>query len=154
VLCLSFMSHPWRCPRPGWMGPWAAWSGGWQPAHSRCWGRVVCKVPSNTNCSMTLCDLCAPMILCPPDVPLLSDCTLSLLLAFSSMHWGKQTAFEDCALQKENPRKERLPVQTCSICFFTAKMLFFLKVFRGNKKQRKFYFCKLEKQPCQIICCK
>ena len=27
--------HPWRCSRPGWMGPWAAWSGikcgGWWP---------------------------------------------------------------------------------------------------------------------------
>jgi len=28
------MSRPWRCSRPGWMGPWAAWSGirygGWR----------------------------------------------------------------------------------------------------------------------------
>jgi len=27
--------HPWRCSRPGWMGPWAGWSniryGGWWP---------------------------------------------------------------------------------------------------------------------------
>ena len=27
--------HPWRCSRPGWMGPWAAWAGikcgGWWP---------------------------------------------------------------------------------------------------------------------------
>ena len=22
-----WMPHPWRCSRPGWMGPWAAWSG-------------------------------------------------------------------------------------------------------------------------------
>jgi len=30
------MPHPWRCSRPGWIWPWAAWSsiryGGWQPA--------------------------------------------------------------------------------------------------------------------------
>jgi len=29
------MPHPGRCSRPGWMGPWAAWSsiryGGWWP---------------------------------------------------------------------------------------------------------------------------
>ena len=22
-----WMLHPWRCSRPGWMGPWAAWAG-------------------------------------------------------------------------------------------------------------------------------
>jgi len=31
----KWMLHPWRCSRPGWMGPWAAWSGikwgGWWP---------------------------------------------------------------------------------------------------------------------------
>ena len=30
-----WMPRPWRCSRPGWMGPWAAWSsikwGGWWP---------------------------------------------------------------------------------------------------------------------------
>jgi len=30
-----WMPHPWRCLRPGWMGPWAAWSsityGSWRP---------------------------------------------------------------------------------------------------------------------------
>jgi len=26
-----WMSHPWRCSGPGWMGPWAAWAA----AHSR-----------------------------------------------------------------------------------------------------------------------
>ena len=30
-----WMPHPWRCSRPGWMGPWAAWSdiryGRWLP---------------------------------------------------------------------------------------------------------------------------
>jgi len=28
------MPRPWRCSRPGWMGPWATWSskwGGWWP---------------------------------------------------------------------------------------------------------------------------
>ena len=32
-----WVSHLWRCPRPGWMGPWTTWDGGWQPAHSRGW---------------------------------------------------------------------------------------------------------------------
>ena len=27
----AVMPHPWRCSRPGWMGPWAAWAGGGQP---------------------------------------------------------------------------------------------------------------------------
>ena len=31
--------HPWMCPRPGWMGPWAIWSSTWSnacnPAHGR-----------------------------------------------------------------------------------------------------------------------
>jgi len=26
-----WMPHPWRFSSSGWMGPWAAWSGGWQP---------------------------------------------------------------------------------------------------------------------------
>jgi len=28
-----WMPHPQRCSRPGWMGLWASWTGGWQPAH-------------------------------------------------------------------------------------------------------------------------
>jgi len=28
-----WVPHPWRCSRPGWMGPWAAWAGGWQSAY-------------------------------------------------------------------------------------------------------------------------
>jgi len=27
--------HPWRHSRPGWMGLWATWSSGWQPAHNK-----------------------------------------------------------------------------------------------------------------------
>lgn len=27
----EWMPRPWRCSRPGWMGPWAAWDGGGQP---------------------------------------------------------------------------------------------------------------------------
>jgi len=69
------MTHPWRCLRPGWMGPWATWSSTWprhwQPkamdgvmgspvygrchAHSRVWGRVGFEVPCNPNHSMILC---------------------------------------------------------------------------------------------------
>jgi len=22
--------HPWKCSRPGWMGPWATWSSKWE----------------------------------------------------------------------------------------------------------------------------
>ena len=37
-------THPWRCSRPGWMGPWAAWSsikcGGWWPCLQQ--GLVIC----------------------------------------------------------------------------------------------------------------
>ena len=25
-----WMLHPWKCSRPGWVGSWATWSGGWQ----------------------------------------------------------------------------------------------------------------------------
>lgn len=35
--CLKnlWMPHPWRHSRPCCVGPWAAWSGGWQPVHSK-----------------------------------------------------------------------------------------------------------------------
>ena len=31
LFCLEkqWIPHPWRCSRPGWMGTWAAWFGGW-----------------------------------------------------------------------------------------------------------------------------
>lgn len=31
----SQMPHSWRCWRPGWTGPWAAWSAGGQPGHGK-----------------------------------------------------------------------------------------------------------------------
>jgi len=31
----AVVSHPRRHTRPGWMGPLAVWSGGWQFAHGR-----------------------------------------------------------------------------------------------------------------------
>jgi len=37
-----WMPHPWRCSRPGWMGPWAAWPsvkcGDWWPCLGQGWG--------------------------------------------------------------------------------------------------------------------
>jgi len=50
------MPHPWRCPRPDWMGPWAAWAGGGQPAHGRGlgFGGLECPFQPNPNHSMTL----------------------------------------------------------------------------------------------------
>jgi len=41
--------HPWRCSRPGWMGPWAACAGGGQPCL-----RVGFGVSSNPNHSVIL----------------------------------------------------------------------------------------------------
>jgi len=47
-------------PRPGWMGPWAAWSsiryGAWWPGKEhRGWSLVILEVPSNLSHSMILC---------------------------------------------------------------------------------------------------
>ena len=52
-------SSPWRYSRPGWMGPWAAWSsikhGGWWPClwHGG-WNLMILEVPSNLSHSMIL----------------------------------------------------------------------------------------------------
>ena len=54
-----WMPHPWRCSRPGWMGPWAVWSsikcGGWWPC---LWHKgqnlMILWVPSNPSHSMIL----------------------------------------------------------------------------------------------------
>ena len=52
-----WMPLPWRCSRPGWMGPWAAWSsiryGAWRPCLQQ-GGRslVILEVPSNPDHSM------------------------------------------------------------------------------------------------------
>jgi len=56
------MPCPWRCSRPGWMEPWAAWStiryGGWWPC--LWWGdwRLVILPETWTNCQLWLlyCD--------------------------------------------------------------------------------------------------
>lgn len=40
----------------GWMGPWAASSGGWQPTHSRAWGWMGFDVPSNPTQPLWFCD--------------------------------------------------------------------------------------------------
>ena len=51
-----WMPHPWRCSKPGWMGPWAAWSGirygGWQSCLQQ--GGWSCDGPSNPNHSVIL----------------------------------------------------------------------------------------------------
>ena len=51
--------HPWRCSRPGWMGPWAAWAGikhgGWWPCLWRGgWSFTILEVPSNPSHSVIL----------------------------------------------------------------------------------------------------
>jgi len=50
---------PWRCSRPGWMGPWTAWSviryGGWWPCLWQAgWSFVILEVPSNLSHSVIL----------------------------------------------------------------------------------------------------
>ena len=54
-----WMPHPWRCSRPGWMGPWAAWSSiryeGWWPClWQGGWSLMILQVPSNPSHSMIL----------------------------------------------------------------------------------------------------
>ena len=54
-----WMPHPWRCSRPGWMGPWATWSsiryGGWWPSmQQEGWSLMTLEVPSNPSHSMTV----------------------------------------------------------------------------------------------------
>jgi len=44
--------HPWRCSRPGWMGPSAAWAGGGTQPMAGGWSSVIFKVPSNPSHSM------------------------------------------------------------------------------------------------------
>jgi len=47
---------PWRHSRPGWMGPWAGWSIGWQPCSwQEGWNYVIFYVPSSPSHSMILC---------------------------------------------------------------------------------------------------
>jgi len=50
-----WMPHPWRCSRPGWMGPWATWSSSWQPYlwHGG-WNLLIFEVPSNPSHLVTL----------------------------------------------------------------------------------------------------
>jgi len=52
-----WMPLTWRCSRPGWMGPWAAWPsnkcGGWQPCLWRGgWSFMILVVHSNPSHSM------------------------------------------------------------------------------------------------------
>ena len=54
-----WMPCPWRCSRPGWMGPWAAWSGiewgGWWPClWQGGWRFMILDVPSNPGHSVIL----------------------------------------------------------------------------------------------------
>jgi len=49
--------HPWKCSRPGWMGPWEAWSSikseGWWPCMWQGgWTFMILEVPSNPSHSM------------------------------------------------------------------------------------------------------
>ena len=54
-----WMPHLWRCSKPGWMGPWAAWSsitcGGWWPClWQGGWRFMIHEVSSNPSHSVIL----------------------------------------------------------------------------------------------------
>ena len=49
-----WMPHPWKCSRPGWMGPGQPELVGGSPAHGRGWGWVIFHVPSNLRHFMVL----------------------------------------------------------------------------------------------------
>ena len=54
-----WIPHPWRCSRPGWMGPWAAWSstrseGWWLCLQQGDWNLMILEVPSNPGHSVIL----------------------------------------------------------------------------------------------------
>jgi len=42
-----WVPHPWRCWRPGWMGPWAAWADGGHPTRGSGLKWMGFKVPSS-----------------------------------------------------------------------------------------------------------
>ena len=48
-----WMPCPWRCSRPGWMGPWTAWSsirhGGWWPCMQQRGWSLILEVPPNPS---------------------------------------------------------------------------------------------------------
>lgn len=50
-----WMSHSWRCSKPGWMGPWANRSNEQYPCHQwRGWNEMIFKIPSNPSLSTVL----------------------------------------------------------------------------------------------------
>ena len=54
-----WMPRTWRCSRPGWMGPWAAWSSikcrrWWPCVWEGGWSLMIIEVPSNPSHSMIL----------------------------------------------------------------------------------------------------
>jgi len=54
-----WIPHPWRCSRPGWIGPGATWSsiryGGWWPClWQRGWSLMMLEAPSTPSQSMIL----------------------------------------------------------------------------------------------------
>jgi len=53
-----WMPHPWRNSRTGWIGLWAAWTGGWQPyPRQGSWNRVIFKILSKTYAILRFYDL-------------------------------------------------------------------------------------------------
>ena len=51
-----WVPNPWRCSRPGWMGPWAVWAGGRQPCLQQGTGTRLCifEVPSSPTSSIQI----------------------------------------------------------------------------------------------------
>ena len=89
-----WMLHPWRCSRPGWMGPWAAWSsikcGGWWPClWQRGWSFMILEVPSNPSHSMILSTGGSMPICHPVLVPICLDGTAHQAKAWPYLWWMK-----------------------------------------------------------------
>jgi len=48
LLSRAVGAHPWRCPRPGWVGPGQPELGA-QPSHGRGWNWVIFRLPSKPS---------------------------------------------------------------------------------------------------------
>ena len=64
-----WVPHPWRCPRPGWMGPWAAWAGGWTTSPLKGVGGGWALRSFPTQLTLWLCDSKIPCSLCHSEKP-------------------------------------------------------------------------------------
>jgi len=105
--CLErlWMPHPWRCSRPGWIEPWAAWSssrsGGWWPCRwQKDWNFMILGIPSNSSHCMILW------------TPHLAQALLAQVPR-SCFHTQRTSQKRDLALQTKHQRSTNTPSSTC-----------------------------------------